>query len=442
MDPMTIGLVAMAAVLVLLAMRVPIAFALAGVASVGTFLVYATRTGAWMPERALNPTSSVVFSNFFDLVHSYDLSMVPLFVALGNIAFYAGITTRIYDAAAVWLRPVRGGVAMASVLGCGGFSAISGSSIACASTMGRICVPEMLRMGYDPKLATASVAVGGTLGSLIPPSVLFILYGIFTETSIAQLFLAGILPGILSLAGMLLVIAWWVNRDPDAAPRGERGDASRTDAAIAAWPALLLFVVIVGGIYGGMFTATEAAAVSVVLTTIIGFAQRRLTMGVMWRAVRESLVQTAAIFLIAGAAKIFVSFVALTGMAGAVVGMVSDAELSLAMLMLVVVVIYLVLGMFLDPIGIMVLTLPFMVPLIEGYGLNLIWFGVIVVKLLEIGLITPPVGLNVFVVSNVTKSVGIDKIFAGVTRFLAVDMLVLLLLILFPILSLLIPGSM
>ncbi|WP_042245528.1 TRAP transporter large permease [Paracoccus sp. PAMC 22219] len=442
MDPMTIGLVAMAAVLVLLALRVPIAFALAGVASTGTFLVYATRTGDWMPERALNPTSSVVFSNFFDLVHSYDLSMVPLFVALGNIAFYAGITTRIYDAAAVWLRPLRGGVAMASVLGCGGFSAISGSSIACASTMGRICVPEMLRMGYDPKLATASVAVGGTLGSLIPPSVLFILYGIFTETSIAQLFLAGILPGILSLVGMLLVIAWWVNRDPDAAPRGERGDASRTDAALAAWPALLLFVVIVGGIYGGIFTATEAAAVSVVMTTLIGFAQRRLTLGVLWRAIRESLTQTAAIFLIAGAAKIFVSFVALTGMAGAVVGMVSDAELSLMMLMLVVVVIYLVLGMFLDPIGIMVLTLPFMVPLIEGYGLNLIWFGVIVVKLLEIGLITPPVGLNVFVVSNVTKSVGIDKIFAGVTRFLAVDMLVLLLLILFPIISLLIPGSM
>ncbi|ODT61101.1 MULTISPECIES: TRAP transporter large permease [Paracoccus] len=442
MDPMTIGLVAMVAVLVLLAMRVPIAFALAGVASVGTFLVYATRTGAWMPERALNPTSSVVFSNFFDLVHSYDLSMVPLFVALGNIAFYAGITTRIYDAAAVWLRQLPGGVAMASVLGCGGFSAISGSSIACASTMGRICVPEMLRMGYDPRLATSSVAVGGTLGSLIPPSVLFILYGIFTETSIAQLFLAGILPGLLSLVGMLLVIAWWVARDPKAAPAGEAGTASRMDAAIAAWPALMLFVVIVGGIYGGIFTATEAAAVSVVLTTLIGFAQRRLTLEILWRAIRESLVQTAAIFLIAGAAKIFVSFVALTGMAGAVVGMVSDAQLSFAMLMLVVVVIYIVLGMFLDPIGIMVLTLPFMVPLVEGYGLNLIWFGVIVVKLLEIGLITPPVGLNVFVVSNVTKNVSIDKIFAGVSRFLVIDFLVLVLLILFPIISLLIPGSM
>ncbi|MGZ3215442.1 TRAP transporter large permease [Paracoccus sp. T5] len=442
MDPMTIGMAAMALVLILLAMRVPIAFALAGVASIGTFLIYATRTGGWTPERALNPTSSVVFSNFFDLVHSYDLSMVPLFVALGNIAFYAGITTRIYDAAAVWLRPLPGGVAMASIMGCGGFSAISGSSIACASTMGRICVPEMLRMGYDPRLATSSVAVGGTLGSLIPPSVLFILYGIFTETSIAQLFLAGVLPGLLSLAGMILVIAWWVARDPAAAPRGEAAEASRLEAAIAAWPALMLFVVIVGGIYGGIFTATEAAAVSVVLTIAIGFAQRRLSPGVLWRAIHESLVQTAAIFLIAGAAKIFVSFVALSGMAGAVVGVVADAQLSFAMLMLVVVLIYLVLGMFLDPIGIMVLTLPFMVPLVEGYGLNLIWFGVIVVKLLEIGLITPPVGLNVFVVSNVTKNVGIDKIFAGVTRFLVVDLLVLVLLILFPVISLLLPGSM
>nr|WP_111297690.1 TRAP transporter large permease [Paracoccus saliphilus] len=442
MDPMTIGMAAMALVLILLAMRVPIAFALAGVASIGTFLIYATRTGGWTPERALNPTSSVVFSNFFDLVHSYDLSMVPLFVALGNIAFYAGITTRIYDAAAVWLRPLPGGVAMASVMGCGGFSAISGSSIACASTMGRICVPEMLRMGYDPRLATSSVAVGGTLGSLIPPSVLFILYGIFTETSIAQLFLAGVLPGLLSLVGMILVIAWWVARDPAAAPRGEAAEASRLEAAIAAWPALMLFVVIVGGIYGGIFTATEAAAVSVVLTIAIGFAQRRLSPGVLWRAIRESLVQTAAIFLIAGAAKIFVSFVALSGMAGAVVGVVADAQLSFAMLMLVVVVIYLVLGMFLDPIGIMVLTLPFMVPLVEGYGLNLIWFGVIVVKLLEIGLITPPVGLNVFVVSNVTKNVSIDKIFAGVSRFLVMDLLVLVLLILFPVISLLLPGSM
>lgn len=442
MDPAAIGVVALLLIVLLLALRVPIAFALAGMATLGVFLVHATAAGGWAPGHALSLTSSALFSDVFGLIHSHELAMVPLFIALGNIAFYAGITTRIYDAAAVWLRPLPGGMAMASVMGCGGFSAISGSSVACASTMGRICVPEMLRLGYDPKLATASVAVGGTLGSLIPPSVLFILYGIFTETSIARLFLAGVLPGLLSLAGMLAVIAWWVGQHPEAAPRAGQADASRLEAALAAWPAVLLFVVIVGGIFGGFLTATEAAAVCVVLTLVIGFAQGRLTPDVLLRAVRESLVQTSAIFLIAAAAKIFVGFVGLTGMADAVVGWAEGAGLSYFTMIAVVVVIYLVLGMFLDPICILVLTLPFMVPLVEGYGMDPIWFGVIVVKLLEIGLITPPVGLNVFVIGNVTREVGINGIFAGVARFLAIDVLVLLILILFPIVSTLIPALM
>ena len=218
MDPSSIGLYGFALVVLLLAIRVPIAFVLTGVASIGTFLVFATRGGNWMPERALNPTSSMVVNSFFELIHSYDLSMIPLFVALGNIAYHAGITTRIYNSANVWLRGLPGGVGIASVVGCAGFSAISGSSVACASTMGRICVPEMLRLGYDRRLATASVAAGGTLGSLIPPSVLFILYGIFTETSISKLFLAGILPGLLTLAGYVVVITWWAARNPNAAP--------------------------------------------------------------------------------------------------------------------------------------------------------------------------------------------------------------------------------
>lgn len=190
MDGTLIGLVAFGSVLFLLALRVPIAFALAAIATIGTFVIFAFRTGSFAPERAIRPTSSLVFSNSFDLIHSYDLSMIPLFVALGHIAYRADITTKIYHAARVWLAKVPGGVAMASVVGCGGFSAITGSSIACASTMGRICTPEMLSVGYDKRLATASVAAGGTLGSLIPPSVLFIIYGIFTETSISQLFLA------------------------------------------------------------------------------------------------------------------------------------------------------------------------------------------------------------------------------------------------------------
>ncbi|ETX12984.1 C4-dicarboxylate ABC transporter permease [Roseivivax halodurans JCM 10272] len=445
MDGTLVGLVAFAAVILLLGLRVPIAFALAAVASIGTFVIFAFRTGTFMPERAVTPTTSLVFSNSFDLIHSYDLSMIPLFVALGHIAYRAEITTKIYHAARVWLASVPGGVAMASVMGCGGFSAITGSSIACASTMGRICSPEMLRMGYDKRLATASVAAGGTLGSLIPPSVLFIIYGIFTETSISALFLAGIIPGILSLAGFVLVIYIWVRRDPAAAPAftGTITGRERLQAAIDAWPAVVLFVIIVGGIYGGIFTATEAAAVCVSAALVIGFAQRKLTFSALWESLRETAVQTTSIFFIAAGAKIFVAFIALTGVASEIVGYVTEADLSVVMVLVSIAVIYLVLGMFLDPIGIMVLTLPLMVPFVESYGWDLIWFGVVVVKLLEIGLITPPVGLNVFVISGVVgKEVPIDRIFSGILRFLSVDVIVLALIMAFPILSLLIPTSM
>lgn len=445
MDPTTIGMIAFASVIALLAIRVPIAFVLAGVASMGTFLIYASRTGTFMPERAINPTTSLVFSNFYDLIHSYNLSMIPLFIALGNIAYQTGITTRIYHAANVWLRGVPGGVAMASIMGCGGFSAISGSSIACASTMGRICVPEMLRLNYDPRLATASVAAGGTLGALIPPSVLFIIYGIFTETSISALFLAGILPGLLTLTAFLIVVLIWARTNPDAAPADSaplpRG--ARRAAALGAWPAMLLFGVIIGGIYGGFFTATEAAAVCVSAAVLIGFAQRTLTLRTLWLAIRASAIQTAAIFFIAAAAKIFVAFVSLTGVSSVIVGAVTGADLSVVWLLVAIALIYLFLGMFLDPIGILVLTLPFMIPLVDSYDLNLIWFGVVVVKLLEIGLVTPPVGLNVFVIANVVgKQVPIDRIFAGMTRFLAADLVVLVLLISFPVISLLIPMTM
>ncbi|EYD72543.1 TRAP transporter large permease [Limimaricola hongkongensis] len=445
MDGTLIGLVAFGAVLFLLALRVPIAFALAAIATIGTFVIFAFRTGAFAPERAIRPTTSLVFSNSFDLIHSYDLSMIPLFVALGHIAYRADITTKIYHAARVWLAKVPGGVAMASVVGCGGFSAITGSSIACASTMGRICTPEMLSVGYDKRLATASVAAGGTLGSLIPPSVLFIIYGIFTETSISALFLAGILPGLVSLLGFLLVIFIWVKRDPDAAPAytGTITMADRGRAALESWPAVLLFVIIVGGIYGGIFTATEAAAVCVSAAVLIGLVQRKLTLRDIWESLRETCIQTTSIFLIAAGAKIFVAFIALTGVAPDIVEAVTAAELSPILLMGAIALIYLALGMFLDPIGIMVLTLPLMIPLIETYGFDLIWFGVVVIKLLEIGLITPPVGLNVFVIAGVVgRDVPIDRIFAGIARFLSVDVLVLILIMSVPALSLLIPYSM
>ncbi|WP_424988143.1 TRAP transporter large permease [Microbulbifer sp. S227A] len=444
MDPATIGMIAFGTMLVLLAIRVPIAFALIGVATAAAFAIFALRTGTFMPERAFRATASLVFSNSFDLMHTFDLSMIPLFVALGNIAYRASITTAVYNSARVWLQQLRGGVAVASVVGCGGFSAITGSSIACASTMGKICTPEMLRLGYDPRLATASVAAGGTMGSLIPPSVLFIIYAIFTETSVSKLFLAGVLPGLLTLFGFVLVIWIWTAADPAVAPaRGERASkAERLQSAIEAWPAILIFLIIVVGIYGGFFTATAAAAVSVVVTAAIGFAQRRLTLRDMWLSVRETCVQTAALFAVAAGAKIFVAATALTGMAPALVQTVAEAQLTPAVLLLCVCAVYLLLGMFLDPIGIMVLTLPLVIPLVESYDMNLIWFGVVVVKLLEIGLITPPVGLNVFVLSNVVgRAAPVGTIFAGIWRFLCADVIVLFLIVSFPAISLLLAQA-
>lgn len=443
MDPVLIGLSGFGLVLVLLALRVPIAFALLGVASGGIFLIYAFRGGVFAPERAINPTGSAVMSNFFDLIHSYDLSMIPLFIALGNVAWAAGMTTRIYDAANVWLRGVPGGVGMASVLGCAGFSAISGSSVACASTMGRICVPEMLRMGYDPRLATASIAAGGTLGSLIPPSVLFILYGIFTETSINALFMAGIVPGLVTLAGYLAVIWIWVRHSPQAAPvAGQPVSATQKwQAAWGAGPAILIAGVVIGGIYGGVFTATEAAAVSLCAAAGVGLGQGSLTWGGLWRAIRGSLIQTSSIFLIAAGAKVFVGFIALTGAAGVVVDWVGAAGLGPVAMMVVLVGVYLLLGMFLDPVGILVLTLPFAVPMVEDAGIGLVWFGVVVIKLLEIGLITPPVGLNIFVIGNVAHPrVPGGVIVAGIWRFWVADLVVVALLIAFPALSTCLPA--
>jgi len=445
MDMSTVGYLACVVVILLLAIRVPIAFAIGGVAIAAIFIVFAFRTGTFLPERAIRTTLSLAFSSAFDLVHSYDLSMIPLFIALGHVAYRAGITTEIYEAARVWLVRLPGGVAIASVAGCGGFSAISGSSIACASTMGRICTPEMLRLNYDPRLATASVAAGGTLGALIPPSVLFIIYGIFTETSISQLFLAGFLPGLLTLAAYTLVIVLWVRRSPEIAPIPDEHFTfqQKIKAGVSSWPALMLFVLVIGGIYGGIFTATEAAAFSLLFATLLGIARGRIGFRDVVPMIRETIATTGAIFLIAACAKIFVALIALTGLSGSLLNVLEAVGVGPWAFIFMVCIVYLVLGMFLDPVGIMVLTLPLMIPLVDSYGMNLIWFGVVVVKLLEIGLITPPVGLNVFVLASVLEDkVEIGDIFAGLWRFLGIDLIVLTILILVPWISLVLPMSM
>ena len=388
MDPLVLASFALSAVLLLLVLRVPIAFALGGVASVGLFVFFAWRPGSeFDAARGLVPALSLIGNTTFEFVHNYPLSMIPLFIGLGHIAYHAGITTDLYDTLRVWLAKLPGGLAMASVMGCGGFSAITGSSVACASAMGRIAVPEMTRNGYHGQLATGAVAAGGTLGSLIPPSLLFVIYAIFTEESVRTLFLAGILPGLLSLAGYLITIYVWVRLRPDIAPpyTPDEPQAGHLAAIQGVWPAVLLLSVIIIGIYWGFFTPTEAAAISMALAILIGFARGRLTFATLKISLKETAIQTSAIFLIAIGAKIFVSFVSLTRLAPGLLDWLQGSGAPILLIIAGVVLFYLILGMFLDSIGILVLTLPFTVPLIEGYGLDLIWFGVVVVKLLEIG---------------------------------------------------------
>jgi tripartite ATP-independent transporter DctM subunit len=447
MEPTVIGAWGFGTALFLLFLRVPIAFVLVGVASICSLITYAWRPGSdFILERGLRPALALIESNAFDFIHSYSLSMIPLFIAAGHIAYHTRITTDIYEAVRVWLAKMPGGLAVASLFGCGGFSAITGSSLACASSMGRICVPEMLRYGYNKQLATSTVAMGGTLGSLIPPSVLFILYGMFTEQSVNKLFLAGVLPGILTIAGFIFVVMLWAILKPHHAPAPKDiviTNRDRFNAAVKGWPALMLMFIIIGGIYGGVFTATEAAAVCFIFAVGFGVLSRRLSWADFLGSMKETTFQTASLFFIAAGAKIFVSFVSLTGVTGAFVGFVDGLGLETWQVLFCIVLLYIILGMFLDSIGTMLLTLPFVIPVVEGMGMDLIWFGVVVVKLLEIGLVTPPLGMNVFVINSVVgKDIKAHTIFSGVMKFLTVDMIVLALIVAFPIISLLIPNSM
>ena len=444
MDPHLIGYGGFAVVLVLLAFRVPIAIALGSVATCGMLLAYAWTP--WLPfslSAAIPPVSSLLGSTPLDFVNSYALSTVPLFIFVGHLAFQAGFTTDIYAAARVWLARMPGGLAIASIIGCGGFSAISGSSVACAAAMGRVAVPEMLESNYSRALATGSVAIGGTLGSLIPPSILFIIFGVFAEQSIAKLFVAAAIPGLISLIGYIVIVVIWVKLRPQDAPQPELTNVreKRGQALAKCWPILLLFAVIIGGIYLGAFTPTEAAGVGAIATLILGVVLRRLDIAKIKEALREAVSQSGQLFAIAIAGKLFVNFIALTNVAAQLTGWIGSAELSVFVVMGLIVLLYLILGMMLDPLGIILLTLPLTLPVVESYGLDLIWYGVIVVKLLEMGLVTPPIGLNVFVIKSIVgDKIPLERIFAGVSFFLISDVIVMGLLLAFPILSLYLPS--
>jgi tripartite ATP-independent transporter DctM subunit len=444
MDPLTLGTTGLVVMLVLIMLRVPIAFALGIVGFIGLIFAIGWRPGAEFDfQRGWDASWAYISFEPFSFIASFALVAVPLFLLMGYVAFHAGFTRDIYYTARVWLSGLPGGLAMASVAGCAMFAAVSGSSLATAAAMGKLAVPEMLRYKYDKGLATGVVAASGTLGSLIPPSILMVLYGIFTEQSVGKLLVAGFIPGVLSALVYMAMIWVRARLTPGFAPTADRVTwGERFRSIKGTWSIIVLFVIVMGGIYFGIVTPTEAAAAGAFGAWALAFIARRLDRGTARSAVVETVVQTASIFAIVLGAKIFVGFIAITGVAGALADWALTLDLPPLGILLALSAVYVVLGMFMDPLGIMLLTLPVVTPVIEALGYDLIWFGVIMIKFLEIGLITPPVGLNVYVLKGVVgDAVKLETIFKGILWFLAMDVVTLVVLLAFPEITLWLPDT-
>ncbi len=424
MDGVTIGLIGLAATVLLLAIRVPIGVALGGVAFAGIW-VFAGPRAAW----------GMLAQVPYDFTAHWTLSSIPMFLLMGYVSYHARITESLFTAAQLWLGRLPGGLGIATVAGAAGFSAVTGSSLAAAAAMGRIAVPEMARHGYRPGFAAGIVAAAGTIGSMIPPSIIMILYGIFAEVSIGKLFIAGIIPGLLTALIYSAVILLRVLTKPEIAPRMTEAPArsARIRALGDSWPFLLLVLGVFGGLFSGVFTPTEAGAVGALLAIVIAMVKGAMSGRVFVDAVTETLYGTASIFFIAVGAALLTRFLAFTGVPAFFSDLIVEAELGQLQLMLAIALLYLFLGMFLDPMGCLLLTLPILLPILEARDADLIWFGILLVKFLEIGLITPPVGLNVYVIKEIMgNQTTVGRIFAGVSWFIVADILLVGAMIVLP----------
>ncbi|AEQ53824.1 TRAP transporter large permease [Pelagibacterium halotolerans] len=432
MSAFTIGLVGIAVLFALLALRTPVGFAMAAVGLGGITIL--------QNERAALATFS---TETFELALKLDLIIIPFFVLMGNLAGVSGLSRNLYDAAYAWIGHRRGGLASATILGCTGFSALSGSSVASAVTMGQVALPEMRRYKYDEGFSAASVAAGGTLGILIPPSTGFVLYALLTEQSIGQLFVAGILPGILLMGLFLTTIAIVASLRPSVAPSGERlTSQERYSATMKALPFLLVVVGTVGGIYAGIFTPMESAAIGVVATLAIALWRRSLTPSNFSRIVRQTVSTTVMCYTIIIGANVLNPFLARSGLTS----WVSETVLSLPMgataTLLLILAVFVLLGTFMEGFAMLVLLVPIFFPVIMALGVDPIFFGVLVVIALEIGLITPPVGINVFVVKALVPHVPSTRIFLGILPFVIAMLIGVGLLLLFPQIALFLPSTM
>ena len=432
MTPDLIGFVGLGGLLLLLVLRVPVAFSMFIVGFTGMAVL-----NGW------KAAMSSLGSEAFTLASNPALVVVPLFILMGNIASASGMSRHLYDAAYALIGRVRGGLASATIIGCGGFAALSGSSIASALTMGKVALGEMERFKYDDRLATGVVAAGGTLGILIPPSTGFVIYAILTEQSIGRLFMAGVIPGLLLLFLFIATVTVMCLIRPAFGPVGPRSTGrEKLLAVLRASPILSVILITIGGIYGGIFSPIEASAVGAGLVILIAILSRTLSFSTFFNATKDSVTTTATVMLILIAAHMINPFLALSHIPAAVGDLLNGLGLSATGTLIVILAIYLVLGCFLEGFAMLVLTLPIFFPIITALGIDPIWFGVLVVLTLEMGLISPPVGLNVFIVKSVAPKVALADIFRGVLPFWLAMLACLALLITFPQLSLFLPNSM
>ncbi|WP_274426398.1 TRAP transporter large permease [Chelativorans sp. YIM 93263] len=420
----SMGLAGIAVLLVLLALRVPVAVALILVAFGGIWLML-----------GFQPAVGILTTTPYDFVASWTLSAVPMFLLMGFVAFHAGLTTNLFSAADRGLRRLPGGLGMAAILACTGFASVSGSSLACAAAMGRIAIPEMIRAGYKPSFATGTLAAGGTIGALIPPSILMIIYGVFAETSVTKVFLGGISVGVLTAVVYCLLIFAVAKLRPEIIPPSPEPGPAASDVSLlrAIWPLLALIFLVFGGLFSGVFTATEAGAVGAAGAIVIATVTGTLTWNRFRTALLETVGTSVTLFIIGVGAVMFTRFLGLSGTAGFISTAVNGWDLGYLELMVLIVVLYVILGMFMEPFGAMLITLPILLPLLNEASISLVWFGVLLVKLLEVGMITPPLGMNVFVIRNVaSKYASLGDIFRGVMLFLLADVVIIALLIAFP----------
>lgn len=443
-----LGVLGMLSLFVLLALRMPVALSMLGVGFVGTIIANANRlifTGmesemAW--ARGLRIAYSNLSGEAFEAASNYNLLVIPMFILMGSLAGVSGMSKDLFTAAYRWMGHLKGGLASATIAACAGFAALSGSSLASAVTMGRVALPEMKRYGYGDSLATGSVAAGGTLGFLIPPSAGMIIYAVLTEQSIFRLFMAGVFPGIILTILFIIAINLVVMRNPQSGPPGERsGWPERLEALGSAGPILGVVLITIGGMYTGFFTPVEASSVGALLTFLVALWRRSLTWSTLKSVILQTMNATATIFLIIIAAFVFIPFIALTGLPAQLVTLLTSLPIGEIGILVIIILIYILLGMFLETIAMLVLTIPVVIPIAVALEWDLIWFGIIVVIALEKGLISPPVGMNVFIVKSIVPQVPMGTIFRGIWPFWFSMSLMIVLLVIFPQIALYLPET-